>query len=186
MSFMRVDMRSAIETLVEVMLPRFSRDIGLMVTINARYAVYSKDGEDDKEIRQDIVFLIMRPCNFTQVYVQKGRTSCFGVRSETPIWKQVADHDSCWPSGIDTVLSKIHSESFEMLGREFPDVKVSEFISFSIFHKPTYVELEEHEKGCKPVNPKDRNDRTYEITVKREIKPEEVFKEVFRKQEVKT
>jgi hypothetical protein len=109
--------------------------------------------------------------NYTQVYVQVDQ------ESKTKIWKKVSDHDSCWPSGIDTVLSNVHREAFQVLGREFPDIGVSEFISFSLFHKPIYVELEEREKGCKPVNPKDRNDRSYEINM-REIEIKQQMKEV--------
>lgn len=143
---MRVE--NAIETMVEAMLPRFSGDLGLELTLDLSCRFYVEEEDESKEFRREVKLLFVRQFNYTRVFARvtdmcKPRK----LMSQTEEWKAIADHDSAWVSGISSLLFSLVKEKEAWLDSTLPTEKRKQEYypldySFSIFSKPQYHKVE--------------------------------------------
>lgn len=108
---MNINLHNAISTLVESLLPRFSKDLVLYISIEASYSYFKNN--NDITINKNISFLFERNGNYTKVLVPKSSEKIINVYNENITWYLMADHDSCWSEdGVRDNLSNIREEIF--------------------------------------------------------------------------
>ncbi len=138
-------MESAVRELVEVMLPRFSGNLGVEMTLDLSWSRYSHDGENDKSFRREVRLLFLRECNYTKVF---SRVTDLGgprqVPGEIDKWKLIGDHDSEWMSGVEQLFRNMEREVWDWDAVQSPGqtVGLSEHFGFSIFSRPRYLQVE--------------------------------------------
>lgn len=133
-----VHMESAICTMVEAMLPRFSpEDICLAIQVDMRFYLH----EEDRCASEIITLVFQRPSNYTKVFAAYGRGFAFEHDYDFE-----SDHDSCWRDGVGRILRKVEEllreELIEGTDIEHPfDKRISPHVSFGIF-SPKYYKCE--------------------------------------------
>jgi len=175
---MKIELSSAIPTIVESFLPRFSdKRLGLLFEIDASFNNYTKNDEDYNR-REYLQMLIIRPDNYTKVLFRKVTfvDGGYHVMVKKPItWKKLSDHDSCWRTDGMRCFFQYKCEVwkwFEERGIARDDIL--EHISFSIFNQPKYVEISQ----MKGINTPDGCSESYspdwEVVIERQIPLNEV------------
>jgi len=107
-----IKLSSAIATLVEGMLPRFSGEKALVIRLGV--TVYDPEMRgDDRQIRETQMVFERKQAH-TKVFVADRKD-----RQEPLVWMLESDHDSCWQEdGVRTPLSKLY---FRMCNEVNPD-----------------------------------------------------------------
>lgn len=110
---MKIEIASAISQIVESMLPRFSEDKMLVMTIDVSYEEFD-ERFDVKANRFSIHFAFSRPGNYTKVLFGTSERS-WSIEAGMEL-SHTSDHDSCWRSdGVESPLRKIHWEECDKL-----------------------------------------------------------------------
>lgn len=147
---MKMSIDRVLTTIVEKMLPRFTEDKMLAITLQYIVSKYYESGEE-AEVYKLFTFIFKRSSNYTQVlYVNK---SLMNITDET-VLDQQAYHDSCWNSDGFRVLQKIEREAVEELVKLHHEIcknrknfeelcanDISEYISFDLT-SPCYIQGE--------------------------------------------
>lgn len=169
---MQIAVEGAINTMVELVLPRFSPDnVVLLVEVDVVYANYNKD----IEARRSINLCFHRPANYTKVFYLPdnaiGDVMFFGMLREkyakqfSTKWVLESNHDSCWRYGTRQILNRVEDELMEQAEMEYPLCKkgYSTHISFSITGPSLYIADVERKKDF---NGFDVGDREYTVLFK--------------------
>lgn len=122
----------AVSAVVEAMLPRFSGNRGVLVTLDLRVSDYSED--DDNFECETAHLLFVRPNNYTKVMCALG-TQLYEVKPED--WKMTSDHDSGWTSDGFRMLDKVYWDLREKVPKGKADCWIRAI-------KEVTVELEEY------------------------------------------
>jgi len=154
MSVLNIDSGITIANIVEAMLPRFSdHQLGLLISLDINFFDhgYGEDGNTlerkQLDVRRFPHFLFVRPSNYTQVYFFENdkRYSLEPCR----IWKQRADHDSCWHSDGFNDITRIYFECAKKFdGRKVSGIPMRpcDINHFHHIDQPKYVRLTTHEQ----------------------------------------
>ena len=159
MSIVNIDAENVLSAIVEAMLPRFSdRKLGLLLGVDMSYNDYGYDTtgaiqeRDELAFREQVNFLIYRPCNYTQVYLHlKPKTNKYTspLNKDCKTWVRLADHDSCWREAFGE-LKNVHYKAWELFknrtisGKALRPIDLSSFIR--IDHQPQYVRINSIDK----------------------------------------
>jgi hypothetical protein len=132
---------SMITSQVEAMLPRFSKNLGLAMSLDCRIHAYDKKAEDLHQECAMVYFVFMRQQNYTKVFTQ---VLGFTDPLVSNAWKLEADHDSCWRDGVSRTLwdtMRSLEDAIEKVG--FEDRKEwNKSIKPSLFKRTHYAEVE--------------------------------------------
>lgn len=121
----QTDIARAINQMVEIALPRFTRDKVLTISVDMDLDNY-KGKKEWREIR----FVFYRPDNYTFVGVYKSHENNFRINESSDI-EYLSYHDSCWRS--DGTERRVAQVAEKMSGR-YDDVKgMSVRTSFGVF-----------------------------------------------------
>lgn len=123
MGYPNISLESAIDTLVRWTLPRFTTDQVLLVKVSMSLNYYGETEEDEVNLVRDVHFAIVRPTNYTAVYVaeydlyeNRPLIPCNTEELNNANWEQKSYHDSCWRSdGIGSTLSNIANSMYDDL-----------------------------------------------------------------------
>jgi hypothetical protein len=133
---MKIDIHQAIIAIVEAMLPRFTKDKLLFISVRCNYDFY-EEGVHIEHPAFTVNFIFHRPSNYTKVLFQV-LDRVFISPYDLTAMQLSSDHDSCWRSdGISSVLSKIHFEHCDTLKAEIARKKRSKKYADS-FHREIY------------------------------------------------
>ena len=118
-----ISMESAIVTLVEWTLPRFTPSQILVVNANLTLRYYGSD--DDDFVSKDIYFAISRPSNYTAVLVaicdldeDRSRIPHNKEGLTNANWRLRSYHDSCWSSdGVGRTLSEVVQSLYDKMDK---------------------------------------------------------------------
>lgn len=153
---MQTSMAHAIETLVELLIPRFSpQDTAFHVVIDARMTIYGENS--DRGLTKEIHFLFQRPNNYTKVFFFMTDKHLRLKEIPSDAWELKVDHDSCWRDAIQSPLFKVWCDMRDEISPSGKE-KISEFIRFDLFNKPQLVKVKLTPQGEYGYN------RTYLIT----------------------
>jgi hypothetical protein len=133
---MKIDIHEAICAIVETMLPRFTKDKLLFISVRCNYNFY----EENLHIGLPTFtanFIFHRPSNYTKVL--------FHVIDETFIrahdlknMKLTSDHDSCWRTdGVESELRKVHWKHCDALKAKIAKKKGKKYADS--FHRLIYT-----------------------------------------------
>lgn len=175
---MKIELSSAIPTIVESFLPRFSDSkLGLLFEIDASFRNYTENGED-YDRRECLQMLIIRPSNYTKVLFRKVAFVDSGYHDmiKKPItWKKLSDHDSCWRSDGMRCFFQHKCEVWNWFEKKgIARDAISEHISFSIFNQPKYVEISQRKATNIPDGCSESYSSDWEVVIERQIPLKEV------------
>lgn len=175
MSLVNMNAESAISSIVESMLPRFSDEkLGLHMEIDLRFADhgYGVDGNTrerkPKDVRRFVNFLFVRSSNYTKFFALEAEEGF----ADSPVYKQSewfmeSDHDSCWQDAVGSKLNKIHFECHKKFeGRKIGDrplhpCDLYQWVSF--FGHPQYVQLDVFEQKVKGADRFSKEGRVWNV-----------------------
>ena len=164
MGVVKLDADPVLGNVVEAMLPRFSDPaLGLLVSINMSVDDfgYGENGStqerDPLSIWRMIHFLLVRPSNYTKVYLWEPALGAKGLdlfpiyAKEPLVWRMECDHDSCWRDAMGNRLSEVYFECCGKFdgrvrsGKEMRPCDLSTFVHFEN-GTPQYVRLTVYEQ----------------------------------------
>lgn len=121
----QVDIARAINQMVELSLPRFTKDKVLTISVDMDLDDY----KGKREIRE-IRFVFYRPDNYTFVGVYESHENSFRIQEGSDI-EYLSYHDSCWRSdGTERKIAQVAED----LSSKYENVKgMSARTSFGVF-----------------------------------------------------
>lgn len=125
---MSIRTETAVRTIVEAMLPRWSGDLGLLVSLDVNFYRYDEEGDDKVGKRTMCDFLFIRQMNYTKVLYREWAR----FTDKTDQWKLIGDHDSCWPDSVSRAIQEVSKEADEICKEVLGDSANSEYITFGI------------------------------------------------------
>jgi hypothetical protein len=177
---MEINAESTIANFVESMLPTFSdKKLGLHMIVKFSFNDYGKENEFGivrkawhKTYAVELLFI--RSSNYTRVlgrfndYSNKEFRNMKRGNNEV-ILKQYSDHDSCWRTDgfsefFQCFLKAVESYENEM-GLKFSNKNISQFNTFDMCGKPTYVEIE----NCECLDKNNRWTSDYKVKINRTL-----------------
>jgi len=107
----KVDFAQAINVIVESILPRFTKDEVLVVSVRMEAENY----DTEHRVARNFNIVYYRPNNYTFVGVPVDVSAMFPDKLELELIRY-SYHDSCWRSdGTEHIMRKIANEIFEEL-----------------------------------------------------------------------
>lgn len=103
-----VHLDQVVSAFVDTMLPRFSKDKGILVNIRLRLS------HEDNTVTRTVHMIFSRPRSYTIVMATAKAHSLRDIASED--WKMYSHHDSCWRSDGFRILSSVWREMRDALG----------------------------------------------------------------------
>lgn len=137
----KIDLDTAITELVEVVIPRFTKDKVLSVNI-----CFDADNfKTGHRINKDLFLFYYRPNNYTQV-----------VKSDEPLYKApklkfIVDHDSCWRDGTTRAIKEMAKEIEDKLLNEGYSIHVSFGILGVQLEKGKFQLTESRKEGLRDI-----------------------------------
>lgn len=117
---------TAVNEIVEAMLPRGTQGKLLYIHVDASLSDYS--GSKEKNSRKSIHFIFSRTSNYTTVGVAVNTN--WGFPRDCDI-KFKSSHDSCWRTdGVDTPLSEVYHQMWKEVNPKKHPKELSSFVTF--------------------------------------------------------
>lgn len=127
---LKVSASSAIELLVEAMLPRHSGpDKGLAISLDVSMENLDAGPNDLSQAECKLRFVFQRNSNYTKVFsaINKGD------------WEFIGDHDSCWRDSVSSKCAEVYFDLAKKLGKT--PIRLNDRTSFQCL-TPRIVEVE--------------------------------------------
>lgn len=129
--------------IVEAMLPRFTRDQVLHLTLCAEVAQRGEDySSHDTEIRY-VHLVFYRPNNYTKVGMHIGTREDGSLLEDDHVWEVTSDHDSCWRTdGVSSRLFDLYIAMCKLVDPEARPIDLDTTLEFGCFGGIRLRELE--------------------------------------------
>lgn len=184
MGVVSLDAEMTIAAMVEAMLPRFSdEDLGILFGVDVGLDDYGYDESGNKREREPFGvrkypwYLFCRPSNYTKVFFWMPDDDAKGLGlnplyCEELVWREIADHDSCWRDGVGSSLTKLYfglSELFngrKIGGRDIRPCDLSQHF-YPNYSTPCYVRFIKKESVHPEAKPYSDASREKRIAIRR-------------------